>query len=157
MIRFYTYVFACAYVNAERQWKSTEGPGFHVFIALGVVTLTVLFNIGALLVTIPLALGLPLFGAGGDKKVGPLIVIVLGCFCWLAFVRNGKGVRLAEELKSRGDDSITICQIVTLGTPLASAALFFITLILAAHLHPPTRTQVHGGSSYSSSVQPQAR
>ena len=156
MIRFYTYVFACAYVNAERQWKS-DGSGFHVFIALGVVTLTVLFNIGALLVTIPLALGLPLFGAGGDKKVGPLIVIVLGCFCWLAFVRNGKGVRLAEELKKKGEDSIIKCQLVSFGTLFGSVAMFMLPLFIVAFGRHPAPSQVHSDSSYSSSAQSQAR
>jgi len=116
MLRFYTYLFACAYVNAERQWKSTEGSGFHVFAALGVVSLTVMFNIGALFGTIPIVLGLPHFSSHIDKNAGAPIVVVLGCLCWLAFVRNGNGVRLAEELKKKGEDSVTICQIVTLGS-----------------------------------------
>jgi hypothetical protein len=157
MIRFYTYLFACAYVNAERQWKSTEGPGFHVFVALGVVSLTVMFNIGAVFGTIPIVLGLPHFSSHVDRNVGVLSVIVLGCLCWLAFVRNGNGVRLAEELKKKGEDSIIKCQLVSFGTLFGSVAMFMIPLFIVAFGRHPAPSQIHSDGSYSSSAQSQAR
>jgi hypothetical protein len=141
-------------VNAERQWKTVNGASFN---ALMVVTVTLAFHFGMLFGALPAVLNLPLPSTHLDKSVVVPFLAVLASDSWLAIVRNGKGVRLAEELKKKGEDSITICQIVTLGIPLASAALFFITFILAAHLHPPTRTQIHSDGSYSSSVQSQAR
>ena len=154
MFRFYTYLFACAYVNAECRWKTANGAAYN---ALMVVTLTLMFHFGTLFGAFPALLNLPLPFTHLDKLLVAPFLAVLASVGWLVIMRNGKGVRLAEELKKKGEDSITICQIVTLGIPLASAALFFIAFVLAAHLHRPTRTQIHSDGSYSSSVQSQAR
>jgi len=157
MIKFYTYLFACAYVNAERQWKTDQPNAFHVFSAWMTVTVTVLFNIASLCFSIPVLLDLPHVRVPSTGSVVVPIMFGLASVCWLLFVRNGAGVRLAEELKKKGDDSIVRCQLVTYATPLSSAALFFITLVLAAHLHPPSRSQVHGDGSYASPIQSQVR
>jgi len=141
VIRFYNYLFACAYVNAERQWKTANGASF---LALMAVTLTVMLNVGALLVTIPILLGLPHLSLHSDKNLGAPIVVVLASLCWLAFARNGKGVCLARELKEKGEDSIIKCQLVTFGALFGSIALFFIPMFLAVAIHPrPNSTTLH--------------
>jgi hypothetical protein len=113
MIRFYTYLFACAYVNAERQWKTVNGAAYN---ALMVVTLTLLLHFATLFGALPALLNLPLPNTHLDKAIVAPFLAVLASGSWLVIVRNGKGVRLAEELKKKGEDSVTICQIVTLGS-----------------------------------------
>jgi len=143
VFRFYTYLFACAHVNAERQWKTPSGASYN---ALLVVTITVMLNIGALLVTIPILLGLPHLSLHSDKNLGAPIAAVLACLCWLAFARNGKAVCLARELKEKGEDSIIKCQLVTFGALFGSIALFFIPMFLAVAIHPrPNLTTLYPG------------
>jgi len=157
MIRFYTYLFACAYVNAERIWKDRFSAAFYTFHAWMILTVTVGFNFGAVCFSIPALLGLPYVRVHSHVNLGVPLAVIVASICWLLIVRNGQGLRLAEVLKEEGEDSITKCQLITFTTVFGSVALFFIPLFLFPLWHPPTRAQVHIDGSFSPPTQSQAR
>ena len=145
MLRFYTYIFACACVNAQARWKGSNG----IFGGLIVATAIVYLNIGALLMLAPL-IGLPLLRVSADRTIVVPIMVALAALCWLLFVRSGKGIRLAEELKGRGEESISICKAITGIALFGSIALFFLPAFLALIWFPPghhTPSNAHGNVS----------
>ena len=141
-------------MNAERQWKSSNGAAFN---ALVVVTIILGLNVGALVGTIPAALHLPHPRMHSDKNLAMLLFVAMASLSWLAFVRNGKGLILAEELKRKGKDSILRCQIVTFGALFASAAVFFGPIFIVICLHRPTPANVQSSDNQTLSSQAPAR
>lgn len=132
MLKFYRYIFACARVNAEA--RRTSAP---TFSGLMLVVAVVYLNLGTLLLSLPVLFGWHLPRLPEDRMIVVPIMALLAVLCWLLFIRSGKGTRLAEELKSRGEDSIKMCKTVAGLALFGSIALFFVPFILAPLLHPP--------------------
>jgi hypothetical protein len=148
MIRLYTYLYACVLVNAERQWKGSRFVGLN---ALVIIALIFGLNMQTLLLAISSMLHWRFEDVFANKALVVPTFAVLLSFCWLAFVRSGKGRALAEQFKTKGDDSILRCQIVAYVAMLGSVALFFGTVVLVALSHPPKNGVPDAGNTSVSS------
>ena len=129
MLKLYTHLYAWAYLRNERQWGKGHN---HAFAALINVTMLVFLNLGA---TVAILSKIFHFHMGSLLRLNRMNVhlaigVGIPLLVWAAIQRNGRGQRLAEELREKSDSERTRMEWKLIGFLVASFVLFVLSLLL---------------------------